>query len=76
MRRVANAVLVVGVLALVQGAVGFFLRFNLLAWSPYGPGLAPVNFVGVGIGICVVAFALRTLVGMKARPKAAGDDAE
>jgi len=74
MKWVANSVLIVGVPAMIQGAVGFFLRFNLISWQRYGPSLAPVNFIFAGIGICVVAFAVKAIAGKKRRQEAGQDD--
>ncbi len=74
MKQVAHLILLVGVLALIQGAVGLFLRFNLLAWQRYGPGLAPINFIFAGVGICVVGLGLKTIADKKGRQQAAQDD--
>lgn len=62
MKYVSRAVLVVGLIVLLQGAVAFFLRFNFITGTIYGPSLMPIYIVFTGIGILVLWLALRTIV--------------
>ena len=61
MKYLTNLLLVGGLVVLAQGAVAFFLRFNFITGTRYGPSLTPLYLVFAGIAILVVWLILRTI---------------
>ena len=69
MKYLTNLLLVGGLVVLAQGAVAFFLRFNFITGTRYGPSLTPIYLVFAGIGILVLWLILRTVAQTIAESK-------
>ena len=58
---VAYGILIPGMLMLTQGVVAFYLRFNFLTGTHYGPSLIPVYIIFTGVGVLVIGFAFKMI---------------
>jgi ABC-type Fe3+-siderophore transport system permease subunit len=73
-RYIVYTVLALGIILLIQGAIAFYFRVNVLTGTRYGPSLTPVYIILSGVGISVVGLALKTFADRKPRQsKTPGD---
>lgn len=73
MRYFSNGVLIAGLIVLFQGAIAFFLRFNFITGTRYGPSLIPVYLIFAGVGILVLWLVLRAIAHSLDASKKKGD---
>jgi len=57
----AASTLLLGILIVIQGAIAFHFRINILTGTQYGPSLMPVYLIFTGISVCILGLALKTI---------------
>lgn len=59
--RFGDAILILALVVILNGAVGYFFRYNFVTLQRYGPSLVPIYISAGGVAIGVIGLALKTI---------------
>jgi len=62
MKKRSYTLFVLALLAMANGLVVFYFRYNFVTQERYGPSLTPIYICGVGLGLAVLGLACNTRI--------------